>query len=373
LRKIKVGITGQAGFIGTHLFNYFGIQSESIERIPFEDSYFENRDLFDDFLKKCDVVVHLAALNRHNDPQIIYNKNLDLVETLIASLEKLNLKPHVILSSSTQETLDNPYGKSKYKCRELLIEWAKRNNANFTGLVIPNVFGPFGKPYYNSVISTFSYQITHGLKPKIEVDNNIKLIYVNNLIEEIYKIIIDKITADEYRINHDFEQKVTNILEKLNNYYTLYYEKYTIPNLSDINEVAIFNTFRSYFDYDIILRELELKTDERGYLSEIIKAQTAGQSFFSSTKPGIVRGNHFHLRKIERFGVIKGEAIIRLRKIGTSDIIEYKVSGNKPSYIDIPIWHTHNIQNIGNTELLTFFWANEIFNPNNADTYYEEV
>lgn len=371
--KLKIGITGQAGFVGSHLYNYLGIFKDKYERIPFKDEYFDDETSFTDFLRQCDVIVHLAALNRHNNPDEIYFKNIELITKLISNLEKTKARPHIIFSSSTQEQLDNIYGKSKKEGRELLIKWCRINGINFTGMIIPNVFGPFGRPFYNSVISTFSYQITHHESPIIDVDNNLKLIYVNSLIEKICRIIDEKIFSEGFEIEHDFESKVTNLLEKLNYYNQSYTNENIVPCFNSMHDINLFNTFRSYMEYDNRLKKIEKREDNRGYLAEITKSNTAGQTFFSATKPGITRGNHFHLRKIERFCVIKGEALIRLRKIGTDEIIEYKVDGNDPSFIDIPIWHTHNIENTGNSELLTLFWTNEIFNPNDPDTYFEEV
>jgi len=373
LHKIKVGITGQSGFIGSHLYNYLGIHKDKYERIWFEDNFFNNEEKLNNFLSNCDVIVHLAALNRHSKPEEMYTKNIELVNKLIKGLEETNTKPHILFSSSTQETLDNVYGQSKKEGRELLKKWCENSNSGFTGLIIPNVFGPFGKPFYNSVISTFSYQITHNQSPKIEIDKNLELIYVNNLVKKISEIIENKVYSDEYKINYDFYSKVTEILEKLNYYSKKYLEQNIIPELQTQNDINLFNTFRSYLEYDQIQRMLDKKEDNRGYLTEISKSNTEGQTFFSETHPGITRGNHYHLRKIERFAVIKGEAVIKLRKIGTTDIKEYKVSGEKPSFIDIPIWHTHNIENTGSSKLLTIFWSNEIFNPDDSDTYFEEV
>lgn len=371
--KIRVGITGQAGFIGSHLFNYLGINKDKYERIWFEDEYFYNENNLNNFLSNCDAIVHLAALNRHSKPDEIYTKNIELVNKLITGLEKTKAKPHIIFSSSTQETLDNIYGQSKKEGREILKKWCKNSGAGFTGLLIPNVFGPFGKPFYNSVISTFSYQITHNQTPRIEIDKNLELIYVNNLVGVITEIIGNNVFSDLYKVNYDFDSKVKEILEKLNNYNENYLKQNIIPKLKSRNEINLFNTFRSYIEYDQINRMLDKKEDNRGYLTELSKSYTEGQTFISETHPGITRGNHYHLRKIERFAVIKGEALIRLRRIGSNDIKEYKVSGEKPSFIDIPIWHTHNIENTGDSKLLTLFWSNELFNPEDSDTYFEEV
>lgn len=371
--KIRIGITGQAGFMGSHLYNYLGIFNEMYERIHFKDEYYDNEADIINFVKQCDVIVHLAALNRHNNPDEIYTKNIELITKLVQGLENAKSKPHILFSSSTQEQLDNVYGKSKKDGRDILTNWCRKNGVNFTGMIIPNVFGPFGKPFYNSVISTFSYQITHNQSPRIEVDNKLKLIYINNLVERIRRIIDNKIYSDGYEIEHDFESMVTELLEKLNYFNQSYIIGNIVPKFNSIHDINFFNTFRSYIEYGERLIKIEKREDNRGYLTEITKSKTEGQTFFSVTKPGITRGNHFHLRKIERFCAIKGEAIIRLRKIGTQEVTEYKVNGNDPCYIDIPIWHTHNIENTGKSELLTLFWTNEIFNPNDADTYFEKV
>jgi len=166
---IKIGITGQAGFIGTHLYNFFGLKKEFI-RIPFYDDYFADPSKLEAFVGQCDVIVHLAALNRHNDPQVIYDTNIELVRKLISAMESTGNRPHVLFSSSTQEERDNVFGKSKREGRKLLAEWAARSGGVFTGMVIPNVFGPFGNPYYNSVVATFSHQLTHNEQPRVDVD-----------------------------------------------------------------------------------------------------------------------------------------------------------------------------------------------------------
>ena len=181
MKKIKIGITGQTGFIGTHLYNTLGLNADKYERIAFRDEYFQKEETLDAFVKQCDVIVHLAAMNRHNDPDVLYKTNIELVQKLIGSMERTETRPYVIMSSSLQEERDNLYGRSKREGRELFNKWADRNDAAFTGLIIPNVFGPFGVPFYNSVISTFSHQVVNNLVPKIEVDAELKLIYVGEI------------------------------------------------------------------------------------------------------------------------------------------------------------------------------------------------
>ncbi len=370
---IRIGITGQSGFIGTHLYNYLGLQEE-VDRIWFEDSFFHNEQSLRIFVKKCDVIIHLAAMNRHNDPNVLYQTNLNLVQQLIDSLEAETVRPHLIFSSSIQEERDNVYGRSKKEGREKFLKWANRNNATFTGMVIPNVFGPFGNPYYNSVVATFSHQLTHNEAPKIETDGILKLIYVGELIEEIWKIIREKHSEAIYFLAHTAEVKVSEILALLENYQIQYFKNNIIPEIHDRFELNLFNTFRSYFDhsshYPVLLNK---NSDNRGSFVETVKTSTGGQFSFSTTHPGITRGDHFHTRKIERFAVIKGKAVIEIRRIGTKEIFHYELDGDQPAFVDMPVWFTHNITNIGNQELLTLFWINEFFDSTDPDTYYEKV
>ena len=369
---MKIGITGQSGFIGTNLYNYLGLH-ENIQRIEFKDEFFEHQPTLDKFTQSCDVIIHLAAMNRHGDPQVIYDTNIRLVRQLIDSLKRTKSDPHIIMSSSTREGHYNPYGRSKKDGRKLLIEWAENNGNKFTGLIIPNVFGPFGKPYYNSFISTFSHRITHHEKPEIQVDAEIDLIYVQDLVKFIYQVILKKIYSIETRVPHTATAKVSDVLANLNQYNELYVQLGTFPTLDNYFDLCLFNTFRSYLPTTYFPRLFKSNIDERGSFVEIVKSLGRGQFSFSTTKPGITRGNHFHVRKVERFAVINGEAIIQLRRIGTDEVINYKLSGDKPGYIDMPVWYTHNITNVGDDELVTLFWINEFFDPNDPDTYYEKV
>ncbi len=371
---IRVGITGQNGFVGNHLYQTLNLQKDQFELIDFKREYFENDILLDHFVKSCDVIVHLAALNRHNDPNEIYNKNTGLVNSLIASLERTNSKPHVIISSSTQEERDNIYGKSKREARESLSNWATKTNSTFTGMIIPNVFGPFGNPFYNSVVATFCHQITRNEQPKIDVDGQLKLIYVGDLVTEIIEAINENKNNHACLIEHNADVKVSEILNYLNSYRATYQEKGEIPQLNSKFEFQLFNTFRCYMPLtNYFPKHFTKNPDNRGAFVELIRLGIGGQVSFSTTVPGITRGNHFHTRKIERFAVIKGKALIQLRQIGKTDVLDFYLDGENPSYVDMPIWFTHNIKNIGEEELYTVFWINEFYDPNDPDTFFETV
>ena len=371
---LKIGITGQKGFIGEHLYNTLGLFPDQFSRVEYDIIFFKNDIQLDEFVSQCDVIVHLAAMNRHNDPEVIYNTNIELVQKLITSLERTNSRPHIIFSSSSQEERDNPYGKSKKEGRILLEKWALLNRGSLTGLIIPNVFGPFGQPYYNSVVATFSHQISNEETPKIDVDGEMKLIYVGELVSEIINKAKEKKNESLYEVPHTSTAKVSEILNLLKKYKAVYQDKGEIPTINNTFELNVFNTFRCYMD---VKNHFPVKftqyTDPRGSFVEVIRLGIGGQVSFSTTAPGITRGNHYHTRKIERFAVIKGKALIQLRRIGTNEVLDFYLDGDEPAYVDMPIWYTHNIKNIGNEVLYTNFWINEPYNEEDADTYFENI
>lgn len=370
----RIGITGQNGFVGRHLYNTLGLSSEKYERIDFQKEYFEDEAALDAFVSKCDVIVHLAAMNRHESEQFIYEVNTGLVTKLVDSLNRTNSKAHVMISSSTQEERDNLYGKSKREGREAIVNWANDEGGKVTGLIIPNVFGAFGKPFYNSFIATFCHQLTHGETPTIATDGEVKLIYVQELVETIISEIQSEQSNPELLIEPTATKKVSEVLALLNDYKTKYFEGGEIPTLNDTFEHNLFNTYRSYIDYKTHYPvKFTQHTDPRGAFVEVIRLGIGGQCSFSTTVPGITRGNHYHTRKIERFAVIKGKALIQLRKIDSDEVLDFYLDGKEPAYVDMPIWYTHNIKNIGDEELYTIFWINEAFNPEDADTYFVEV
>ncbi|MBN1970512.1 MAG: NAD-dependent epimerase/dehydratase family protein [Candidatus Delongbacteria bacterium] len=377
---IKVGVTGQEGFIGTHLFNTLGLYPDKYIRIPFYDTFFSDKEKLIRFVSSCDVIVHLAAMNRHNDPKIIYSTNILLVKQVIEACELSHSTPYIIFSSSTQEERDNLYGKSKKEGYKLFEKWARTSGARFTGLVIPNVFGPFGKPYYNSVVATFCYQLTHNEKPKIEVDSEIKLINVGDLVD----FILDKINMScSFKIDEIIERceipyayaiKVSELLKKLNSFKEQYFKDGIIPDLSNPFDRNLFNILLTYNDHNSFFPfHLKQYKDKRGSFVEILKLNSRGQVSFSITNPGNIRGNHFHTRKAERFAVIKGKAKIEFRRVGTTEKFTFKLDGNKPSFVDMPVWYTHKITNVGTDMLYTIFWISEHFDPSDPDTFFELV
>ncbi|WP_333575863.1 polysaccharide biosynthesis C-terminal domain-containing protein [Sphingobacterium sp.] len=371
---MKIGITGQNGFVGRHLYNTVGLLDTEFERIEFDKKFFESDAELDRFVAQCDVIVHLAAMNRHESEQVIYETNVGLVNKLVGALERTGSKAHVLISSSTQEERDNLYGRSKREGREALMSWAEKNGGKLTGLLIPNVFGSFGKPFYNSFIATFCYQLTHGETPTIATDGQVGLIYVQELVD----FILEQIRKGEHKpiciVKPTSTKKVSEVLELLESYRNLYLERGEIPTLNDRFELNLFNTYRSFMDHRAMYpRKFQLHTDPRGTFVEVIRMGIGGQSSYSTTVPEITRGNHFHTRKIERFAVIQGKARIQLRKMDSDEVMDFHLDGSEPSYVDMPIWYTHNIKNVGEEELITMFWINEPYDPADPDTYFLEV
>ena len=375
---IRVGITGQNGFIGSHLLRHLNL-SNDIEAINFERSFFYDAQKLDAFVNDCDVIVHLAAINRCENLNELYGTNVNLIHKLLESCERKQVFPHIIFSSSTQENNNSHYGKSKAQGHNLLKCFSEKHKSASTVFVIPNVFGEFCRPNYNSVVATFAHAFINGHTPSITKNNRVPFIYVASLCQ----MIIDKIkyvhnvqikNYECINVKEDFMLQVYELLQLFKYFKDTYIAKGIIPQLKNKNEVNLFNTFRSYIDikshFPVLL---EKHCDERGLFVETMKLGIGGQISFSTTKPCVTRGNHFHTRKIERFTVIRGKAKISLRKIGNNETIDFFIDGDNPAYIDMPVWFTHNISNVGDEDLYTQFWINEYYNPDDADTYYEKV
>ncbi len=370
--KRKITITGLVGFMGSHIRDRLS-REPNIDVQPFEDEFFANGEKLKAALDGAQAVVHLAAMNRGGENEI-YRTNIELVQKLTAALDELGQRPHVLFSSSTQAALDNPYGRSKKEGERLLEEWSRRSKAHVSAMVIPNVFGDRGRPNYNSVVATFCHKLTHGETPQVQADKELNLIYINELVELFWQRINNPPAGFErVEVAPTASAKVTEILSRLSHYKECYYEKKIVPDLPTRFERNLYNTFLSYAETADFQQPLVLRTDDRGSLFEIVKQEGGNQIFFSTTKPGITRGNHYHTRKMEKFCVVKGEAVIRLRRIGTDKVLEYRVSSQQPSVVEMPIFYTHHIENVGSTELCTLFWTNEVFNPDDTDTFFEKV
>ena len=369
---MKIIISGHNGFVGKHFIRNLkknAIKS-SIEKLTRSD-FLDVKKL----IKKIspnDIVVHFAAVNRDINEKSLIKKNNEINNQLLKALNSINFKGKLIFSSSTQESQKTAYGIVKKEARIKFEEQSKLLGYKFYGLIIPNLFGPFCKPNYNSFVATFSNQIIEGITPKINEDKIIDLLYIDDLIDMIINLISSK--TRDVRLNNVNKIRVSEVLHKLKDFSRIYIKKGYIPSLESNFEIQLFNTFRSYINYkNYFPKEYESFSDKRGTFFELNRSLTESQSSFSLTNEGEIRGQHFHTRKIERFSVVKGQARLILREILSKNKIEYILDGDNPSYVDIPIWHTHSLENIGKNELITFFWINEHFSETNHDTYPEIV
>ncbi len=366
---MRIGITGSEGFIGWHL-RCFYLTYPKIEIVTANRETFKNNDALRNFVSSVDAIVHLAGVNRATDDEI-YSGNIELAQQLINACLAEKATPRILFASSTHANdAKTVYGKSKAEASRIFSQWATDNSAFYTEMVIPHVYGEYGKPNYNSAVATFCHQIALGEKPNIINDGQLELVHVQDLCDFIHQLIVDK-HQKQARIRgySTSVKKVANKLPEFSNSYN----NGIVPNINNSFDRSLFNAYRGAIPNDKRVIKPQLHQDNRGWLVETIKVSSGGQCFVSSTKPNITRGNHFHRRKFERFCVIKGKASIKIRKLFTNEIVEYIINDDLPSYIDIPTLHTHNITNIGEDELITLFWSNELFDPENSDTYQENV
>lgn len=368
-----VGVTGPRGFVAGHLIRTLKVQP-GVRVLPCPRETLEDSDELAKFLAQCDTVVHLAGMNRGDDSEI-FATNVRLIDRLLQAAEEVNHPLQIVFASSTQRDRDNSYGRSKKYGEMQIASWASRGvNRQAINLIIPNVFGPGCKPFYNSVVATFCHQITHGDQPKIVNDSEIEFIWVNDLVKRIREqLFVEGVGFREVRLCGSTKLMVSELLGKLEHFRDSHSKHDTVPDITNPLDASLYATYLSHLELEQHVHRPQVHRDERGYLFEIIRMAGGGQVFFSTTKPGVIRGNHFHTRKIEWFCVLKGEAAIRLRKVDDTEVHEFRVSGDSPQFVSIPVLHTHQIENVGDEDLLTMFWCNEIFVPEDADTYFEKV
>ena len=362
-----VGVTGADGLLGTHVRAYLhgipGMHVRAAGRQTFETGALTT------FVEGCDAIIHLAGMNRGDD-LVVAETNVAVARQLVTALEKTGSQAHVLFSSSTHIERDTPYGASKREVASLLEAWATGSGGKFTNVILPGVFGEGGKPFYNSVVSTFCHQLATGETPTAHNDALTEQIHAQEVARRMEAIIREGVVGDVRVQGHSLT--VYALLNTLTGMQELY-GQHIIPDLREDLRRDLFNTFRSYLYPQHYPVRLTLHTDPRGSLFEAVKSLNGGQSFMSTTHPGITRGNHYHTRKVERFLVTGGEAEIRLRHLFGQEVQTFRVSGDQPSYVDIPTLHTHNITNVGAATLSTLFWTHELFDPANPDTVAELV
>ena len=367
----KFIVTGAMGFIGRHLMEALNRRPDVEVRGFDVDS---SPEVFAEALRETDVVFHLAGVNRPERVEEYEEGNHLFTKKLCTILEEAVRTPLVVFSSSIQAELDNPYGKSKLRAEETLRDWSKRTGGGVAIFRLKNVFGKWCRPNYNSVVATFCYNAARGLPISIsDLKKTVELVYIDDVISAFLDCLESFSHGCEYR---DVSQSFVVTLGELARQIEMFRDSrhsLLLPDFSDTFTKRLYATYISYLKDNDFAYHLKIREDVRGELSEFLKQANFGQLFISRTKPGITRGNHFHHTKVEKFLVVEGDAVIRFRQIDGTDLIEYRVSGRDFKVVDIPPGYTHSIENVGRGELITLFWAGEVFDPKDSDTYPLDV
>lgn len=388
---MKILITGAKGFVGRNLVeNLKNIRdgkdkthniSSDLEILEYDiDNTLEQ---LDEFCKKADFVFNLAGVNRPKNKEEFIEGNFGFASTLLENLKKHKNNCPVMLSSSIQATLEgryagSDYGKSKLAGEELFKEYSKETGAKVLIYRFPNLFGKWCRPNYNSAVATFCNNIANDLPIQVNDRNTeLELVYIDDLVEELLRAIENNETKDEYGYCYVPEIHRASLGEIVDLLYSFKESRKNlfIPNLTEGSfEKKLYSTYLSYLDPKDFSYKLKMNVDNRGSFTELVKSLDRGQISINISKPGITKGQHWHNTKTEKFIVVAGTGIIQLRKIGTDEIVEYRVSGEEITVVDMIPGYTHNIINLSETEnLVTVMWCNECFNPERPDTFFEEV
>jgi UDP-2-acetamido-2,6-beta-L-arabino-hexul-4-ose reductase len=366
-------VTGARGFIGKHLVEALRRDAElSVIEIDL-DSLPER---LEQGLQQADVIYHLAGVNRPKDLAEFTSGNAGLTASICAKLAGLGRTPLLVISSSIQAELDNPYGVSKREAEHAAERWARSTGGKAVVFRLKNVFGKWCRPNYNSVTATFCYNIAHDLEIQVnDSKQEIDLVYIDDVIEAFVGLDPEAFAASQMVFREVACSHKTTLgqLADLIREFRRSRQTLQLPSFADLFTRRLYATYLSYLEGEAFAYSLQQKTDARGSLAEFIKQPHFGQVFVSRTRPGVTRGNHYHNTKTEKFFVVEGEAVIRFRPIGGGEVIEHRVSGGAFRVVDIPPGYAHAIENVGSTELVTLFWASEIFDPQRPDVYFKNV
>lgn len=369
---MNILVTGANGFVGKNLCEQLKVMKDiNVYKYDIDSSMDDLRG----YTKDCDVVFHLAGVNRPKDEKEFMEGNCDFTKVLLDTLAENHNAPVIAVSSSIQASLDNPYGKSKKAAEDLIFDYSKETGARVVVYRFPNVYGKWCRPNYNSAVATFCNNIANDLPITVNDPNvEMHLVYIDDVVEELLEVLEGNEHTKE---GYGFVPEVTDIslgkIPELLYYFKDSRKSLRLPNLCNPFEKKLYSTYLSYLPEDGFSYPLVMHEDNRGSFTEFLKSDDRGQVSVNISHPGIVKGNHWHNTKNEKFLVVSGTGIIKLRKVGTSKVIEYPVSGSELKVIDIPCGYTHSIANVGDEDMVTVMWVNEVFDESHPDTYFEEV
>lgn len=366
---MKILVTGAKGFIGKNLI-------AELRNRKYEEIYEFDRDtdisLLDFYCSNCDFIFHLAGVQRPKEEKEFMEGNFGFTSILLDLLKKYRNTCPIVVSSSIQASLDNPYGKSKKAGEDLMFTYAEETGAKVMIYRFPNVYGKWNKPNYNSAITTFCYNISRNLEIKVNCrDTVMHVVYIDDLFDELISAMEGKGTKSGkfYRVPVEDETTLGHIVDLLYSFKESRNNR-SIPNMNNHLERSLYSTYLSYLPEDQFGYLLKMNMNQHSSFTEIIRTLDRGQFSVNISKPGITKGNHWHHTKNEKFLVVSGHCLIQFRKIDSDEIITYDVSGEKLEVVDIPCGYTHSITNIGDTDSVTFMWCNECFDPNHPDTFF---
>ncbi|MBR5202246.1 MAG: capsular polysaccharide biosynthesis protein CapF [Clostridia bacterium] len=382
---MKILVTGAKGFVGKNLVATLNTIKEGKNKttnLPTDLEICEfdidtDKALLDEYCNGCDFVVNLAGVNRPQNTEEFMEGNFGFASTLLDTLKKYNNTCPVLLSSSIQAALDNPYGLSKKAGEDLFFQYSKDTGAKVLVYRYPNVFGKWCRPNYNSAVATFCNNIANDLPIQVNDRNHpMTLVYVDDVVDEIINAISGNETKDGEFCKVPVEHKIT-LGEIVDLIYLFKNQPQTllmpeIPN--DSFAKKLYSTYISYLPKEKAIFDLKMNCDDRGSFTELLKTEKCGQFSVNISKPGITKGQHWHHTKWEFFIVVSGHGLIQMRKVDSDEVLNFEVSGDKIQAVHMLPGYTHNIINLSETEnLVTVMWANEQFDSNKPDTFFEVV
>ena len=369
---MNILVTGSEGFIGKNLIAELRANAEH-EIFTYDKN--TDPDLLDSYCAEANFVFHLAGVNRPKESAEFMEGNFGFTSTLLNTLKKYDNRCPVMISSSIQAELNNPYGESKKAGEELLHAYGEETGSKILVYRFPNVFGKWCLPNYNSAVATFCHNIARGLSITVnDPEVSLTLVYIDDVVKELIRAL----DGQENRVGAicgvptTHRVRLGKVVELLNSFKASREER-SVPDMSDAFTKKLYSTYLSYLPEGEFSYNLKMNVDQRGSFTEFLRTPDRGQVSVNISKSGITKGNHWHHTKNEKFLVVSGEGVIRFRKLDSTDVIEYFVSGEQMQVVDIPVGYTHNIENLGNTDMVTIMWVNEPFDPETPDTYYLEV
>lgn len=365
-------ITGANGFIGKNLV----AQLQALEYTNLLLFDLDTpKELLQTYTKTCQFVFHLAGINRPQNPNEFYTGNSGFTEHLLNLLKHAQNTCPVLVTSSTQATLDNDYGQSKRQAEDLVFAYAKETGAPVYCYRLPGVFGKWCRPNYNNVIATFCHNVATGEAIFVRDENApLSTVYIDDVVQEFLQALQGTPTTDDAfcSVQPVYETTLGFLANTIQSF-PQSRETLSVPDMADPLTSKLYSTYLSYLPVDAFSYALKMNTDNRGSFTEFLRTEDRGQVSVNISKPGIVKGNHWHNSKNEKFLVVKGTGVIRFRKIDEDEIFTYHVNGDNLTVVDIPTGYTHNIENVGDEDMVTVMWANEPFNPDHPDTYFLPV